>query len=203
MLNKIKLFSTNHVQEAVLNILGRIGIFCEEELEDFPSLLRRFGCIHFSFGDKSILQCSSSSISVSDFTHRIIHYSLEQNIPNFLYYFLNENLYSTESLLHCLFCSTPLLGMISSFSKWSKMPDERNIFYCGFRKIESYLLPINKCQVNHPERHAPITMGRHLLLWSSKDNTSLDEPFGDICLTDLDPRMWRQVGNRSGHRCRC
>ncbi|XP_067135343.1 spatacsin isoform X1 [Centruroides vittatus] len=158
MLNKIKLFSTNLVQEAVLNILGRMGIFCEEELEDFPSLLRRFGCIHFSFGDKSILQCSSSSVSVSDFTHRIIHYSLEQNIPNFLYYFLNENLYSTESLSHCVFCSTPLLGMISSFSKWSKMPDDSNVAFQAILNTAQYVFNMPEPSLQALWKYAPIEL---------------------------------------------
>lgn len=171
MLNNVKLFSTNFIQEFILDSMARIGIFCEEELEDFPLLLKRLGRIHFSFGDKIVFLNASSSISVSDFTHRIIHYSLKQNLPNFLYYFLTENLYSTQSFLHCLFCSTPLLSMISSFSNWSKNPDDSNLVFQTILNTSQYVYNMSEASLQALWKYAPIEIVIATILFTSVNLT--------------------------------
>ncbi|GFT33800.1 spatacsin [Trichonephila clavipes] len=177
MINSIPEKATAYVAEILLNALARHGIFCEEELENFPSFLTRIGKSCCDINDISIFSSDKSTLSFSDLCHRLVHYCLKHNLNNFLYYFLSYNYHKFSVWPSCHLCNVPLLNLSKTFYMWSQNHNDSQIAYDAMAGAAQYIFKLQNTSATELLRNLPLPLALGTLLFKPQ---SLSESISEV-----------------------
>ncbi|CAL1270733.1 unnamed protein product [Larinioides sclopetarius] len=165
MINSIPEKATIYVAEALLNALARHGIFCDEELENFPLFLTRIGQSQCDVNDISIFSSDKSSLSFPDLCHRLVHYCLKHNLNNYLYSFMAKNFNKFSLWPSCHLCSVPLLSLTKAFYKWSQNHNDRQIAYDAVAGVAQYIFKLQNTSSSELLIKLPLSLALGILLF--------------------------------------
>ncbi|GFQ79912.1 spatacsin [Trichonephila clavata] len=177
MINSIPDKATAYVADILLNALARYGIFCEEELENFPSFLTRIGKSCCDISDISIFSSDKSTLSFSDLCHRLVHYCLKHNLNNFLYYFLSNNYHKFSVWPSCHLCNVPLLNLTKTFYMWSQNHNDSQIAYEAMAGVAQYIFKLQNTSATELLSNLPLPLALGILLFKPQ---SLSESISEI-----------------------
>ncbi|XP_055941104.1 spatacsin-like isoform X2 [Argiope bruennichi] len=177
MINSIPEKATIYVAEALLNELARHGIFCDEELENFPSFLTRIGQSQCDVNDISVFSSDKSSLSFHDLCHRLVHYCLKHNLNNFLYSFMAKNFSKFSVWPSCHLCNVPLLNLTKSFYKWSQNHNDPQIAYDAIAGVAQYIFRLQNTSSTELLINLPLSLALGILLFKPQ---SMSESISEL-----------------------
>ncbi|KAF8787872.1 Spatacsin like protein [Argiope bruennichi] len=190
MINSIPEKATIYVAEALLNELARHGIFCDEELENFPSFLTRIGQSQCDVNDISVFSSDKSSLSFHDLCHRLVHYCLKHNLNNFLYSFMAKNFSKFSVWPSCHLCNVPLLNLTKSFYKWSQNHNDPQIAYDAIAGVAQYIFRLQNTSSTELLINLPLSLALGILLFKPQ---SMSESISELMNCSEERRKFQQA----------